>query len=283
MLSCTTDLALRWYSPVQWAPIKIKEVAQNSAPTSGHVGAELSGFGLKKIAAKRRREREGTQHRAGDAQDGERGIHQDMCRAAAERRRNEVGGEGVGDVGHADRAQYGPQRATESLLQCRNREQCQHVKHHSRRHEEDEHAHPRCGADPTEPNDQEEMDQMGSGEGEAEIAAMAPKELGGGADQQGETAAGIGKPEQKEREAGGDLQGMAGAQLAGAEDRQHDRRERGVRSESRSHPPQGLATDLLTAYPHGSTGNVEGFEDGHGSQFTRLAVWCKRQLQAFSM
>src|SRR6201996_7105057 len=31
---------------------------------------------------------------------------------------------------------------------------------------------------------------------------------------------------------------MAGAQLSGAEDRQHDRREHGVRSESRSHPPQ---------------------------------------------
>src|SRR5271163_3970178 len=104
MLSCTTDLALRWYSPVQWAPIKIKEVAQNSAPTSSHVGAELSGFGLKKIAAKRRREREGTQHRTGDAQDGKRGIHQDMRRAAAERRvKNEVVGEDVGDVGHADR------------------------------------------------------------------------------------------------------------------------------------------------------------------------------------
>src|SRR5271166_274642 len=82
------------------------------------------------------------------------------------------------------------------------------------------------------------MHQMGGGEGEAEIAAMAPKELGGGADQQGETAAGIGKPEQKEREAGGDLQGMAGAQLSGAEDRQNDCREDGVRSESRSHPPQ---------------------------------------------
>jgi hypothetical protein len=128
---------------------------------------------------------------------GERGIHQDMHRAAAERRRNEVGGEGVGDVGHADRAQYGPKRATESLLQCRNREQCQHVNHHQRRHEEDEQPHLRCGADPTEANDQADMHQMGGGEGEAEIAAMAPKELGGGADQQGETAAGIGKPEQR--------------------------------------------------------------------------------------
>ena len=104
---------------------------------------------------------------------------------------------------------------------------------------------------------------MGGGEGEAEIAAMAPKELGGGADQQGETTAGIGKPEQKEREARGGLQGIDGAQRAGAEDRQHDRREHGVRSESRSHPPQSLATDQLTAYPHGSTGNLEGFEDDH--------------------
>ena len=128
---------------------------------------------------------------------------------AAERRRNEVVGEGVGDVGHADQAHYGPKRATESLLQCRNREQCQHVKHHRRRHEEDEQPYPRCGADPTEPNDHAEMRQMGGGEGEAEIAAISPKEPGGGADQQGETAAGIGKPEQKEREAGGHLQGMS--------------------------------------------------------------------------
>ena len=101
-------------------------------------------------------------------------------------------------LGHGDRAKHGPTRATESALQCRNREQYQHVNHHRRRHEEDEHPYPRRGADPTEPNDQEDMHQMGGGEGEAEIAAMAPKEPGGGADQQGETAAGIGKPEQKE-------------------------------------------------------------------------------------
>jgi hypothetical protein len=44
-------------------------------------------------------------------------------------------------------------RATESALQYRNRDQRRQVNQHQRRREEDEQPAVRCGADPTEPND----------------------------------------------------------------------------------------------------------------------------------
>ena len=56
------------------------------------------------------------QHRAGNAQDGERRVHDDARRVSTERCAREIDGEGIGDVGHADGTQECPERAAERPL-----------------------------------------------------------------------------------------------------------------------------------------------------------------------